>query len=120
MSKPVTSTLNLRGGRNGSTIKIVCLPFFTSSPCLCYHIVNDPERGLYKGMDTPNRPSLPNVAPVQFVREVVTELKRVTWPTRDETVKLTAVVIAISVIVAVFIGGLDAFFVKITGFLFKR
>ncbi|MBI5036309.1 preprotein translocase subunit SecE [Candidatus Micrarchaeota archaeon] len=67
-----------------------------------------------------DRPKLPSVAPVQFVREVVTELKKVTWPTRDETVKLTAVVIAISIIVAVFIGGLDAILVKITGLLFKR
>lgn len=66
------------------------------------------------------KPTLPKVAPVQFVREVVTELKKVTWPTREETVKLTAVVIAISVIVAIFIGGLDAILVKVTGLLFKR
>lgn len=69
---------------------------------------------------TMDRPKLPNVVPVQFVREVITELKKVTWPTREETVKLTAVVIAISLIVAVFIGGLDAILVKITGLLFKR
>ena len=67
-----------------------------------------------------DRPNLPKVVPVQFVREVITELKRVTWPTRDETVKLTAVVIAISLIVAVFIGGLDAILVKITTLLFQR
>ena len=67
-----------------------------------------------------DRPKLPKVVPVQFVREVITELKRVTWPTRDETVKLTAVVIAISLIVAVFIGGLDAILVKITTLLFQR
>ena len=52
-------------------------------------------------------PKLPNVAPVQFLKEVVAELKKVTWPTRAETIKLTAVVIAISVIVGLFIGGLD-------------
>lgn len=67
-----------------------------------------------------DRPKLPKVVPVQFVREVITELKRVTWPTRDETVKLTAVVIAISLIVAVFIGGLDAILVKVTTLLFQR
>ncbi|MEK7129756.1 MAG: preprotein translocase subunit SecE [Patescibacteria group bacterium] len=67
-----------------------------------------------------DRPKLPKVVPVQFVREVITELKRVTWPTRDETVKLTAVVIAISLIVAVFIGGLGAILVKITTLLFQR
>jgi preprotein translocase subunit SecE len=63
--------------------------------------------------------SLPKAAPVQYIREVITELKKVTWPTRQETVKLTAVVIAISLIVGAFIGGLDAFILRITTFLFK-
>lgn len=63
---------------------------------------------------------IPNIAPVQFVKEVITELKKVTWPTRDETVKLTAVVIAISVIVGIFIGSLDYAFVSITSLLFKK
>lgn len=71
-------------------------------------------------MDKPNTPSIPKIAPVQFLNEVVAELKRVTWPTRDETIKLTAVVIAISVIVGAFIGGLDSLFVTIQKLLFKR
>lgn len=71
-------------------------------------------------MEKPNAPKIPNVPPVQFVREVISELKKVTWPTRDETIKLTAVVIAISVITALFIGGLDALFIKITSLVFQR
>ena len=71
-------------------------------------------------MDTPNVPKMPNVAPAKFFREVVAELKKVTWPTRDETVKLTAVVIAISVLVGLFIGGLDTLFLSITKAVFKR
>ena len=67
-----------------------------------------------------NTSGIQNVAPAKFLKEVVAELKKVTWPTREETIKLTAVVIAISVIVGVFIGGLDAMLVKITGLLFKR
>ncbi len=67
-------------------------------------------------MDTPK---IPIVAPVKFIKEVVTELKKVTWPTRQETVKLTAVVIAISLIVAFFIGSLDALFVKIQTLVFQ-
>lgn len=58
--------------------------------------------------------------PVAFFNEVLAELKKVTWPTREETVKLTAVVIAISVIVGAFIGGLDSLFVKATTLLFKK
>lgn len=71
-------------------------------------------------MALPSTPKLPNVAPVQFLKEVVTELKKVTWPTRAETIKLTAVVIAISVIVGLFIGGLDIVFLRITSLIFKQ
>jgi preprotein translocase subunit SecE len=63
-------------------------------------------------------PSLPKGAPTQFIREVQTELRKVTWPTREETMKLTVTVIAISVLVGAFIGGLDALLVKITSFFF--
>ena len=46
----------------------------------------------------------------EFLREVHLELKKVTWPTRQETVKYTAVVIAFSLAVAAFLGGLDFLF----------
>lgn len=71
-------------------------------------------------MDTVQKPSLPSVAPGKFVREVISELKKVTWPTREETIKLTVIVIVISVLVGAFIGGLDSLFLKITTLLFKR
>lgn len=62
---------------------------------------------------------MPNVAPTKFFSEVASELRKVTWPTRDETVKLTAAVIFISLAVGLFIGGLDILFVNITTMLFK-
>lgn len=72
-------------------------------------------------MQTPAKPSVPAIAnPVQFVREVITELKKVTWPTRAEVIKLTAVVIALSFIVGAFIGILDVTFLKIETLLFRR
>jgi len=72
-------------------------------------------------MELPNVPSLPNVSsPIQFIREVISELKKVNWPTRAETIKLTVVVIAISVIVAAYIGGLDALFLRIETVILKR
>jgi preprotein translocase subunit SecE len=70
-------------------------------------------------MNDTTKPKIPNVAPVQFLKEVIAELKRVTWPTRAETIKLTAVVIALSVIVGAFIGGLDALFLSIQKLIFK-
>jgi len=58
--------------------------------------------------------------PVKFVKEVRAELGKVTWPTREDTIKLTVVVIAISVLVGGFIGGLDAIFLQITSSLYGR
>ena len=48
-----------------------------------------------------------------FFGEVKTEMKKVNWPTRKETIKNTTAVIGISFIVAVFLGGLDFAFTKI-------
>lgn len=47
---------------------------------------------------------------VEFLKEVRIELKKVTWPTRQETIKYTAVVIGFSLAVAAFLGGLDFLF----------
>ncbi len=72
-------------------------------------------------MQAPAKPSIPAITnPVQFVKEVIAELKKVTWPTRAEVVKLTAVVIVLSLLVGAFIGILDITFLKITSILFKR
>lgn len=95
---------------------------FTNTGYFCYYMSTTPGRGLVLGkqMDRPTAPSLPKVNPARFFGEVIAELKKVTWPTRDETIKLTALVIAISVIVGLFIGGLDLTLLKITSLLFKR
>lgn len=61
-----------------------------------------------------------SVAPIQFIKEVITELKKVTWPTRRETIKLTAMVIIISVVVGMFVGGLDIVLVKITSVVLHK
>jgi preprotein translocase subunit SecE len=70
-------------------------------------------------MTDATKPKIPAIAPVQFLQEVVSELKRVTWPTREETIKLTTVVIALSVLVGAFIGTLDAVFLALQKMLFK-
>lgn len=67
------------------------------------------------------KPAIPKItSPVAFIREVVAELKKVTWPTRTETTKLTLVVIVLSVLVGAFIGALDITFLKITTLLLKK
>jgi preprotein translocase subunit SecE len=60
-----------------------------------------------------------SVPPVRFIREVVAELKKVTWPTRKETIKLTMVVITVSAGVGLFVGGLDILLVNLSKMLFQ-
>ncbi|MBI1863298.1 preprotein translocase subunit SecE [Candidatus Microgenomates bacterium] len=48
----------------------------------------------------------------QFASSVMDELKKVTWPTRQETIRLTIVVIAISLIIAFYIGIIDVLLAK--------
>jgi len=50
------------------------------------------------------------VNPVEFLQETVSELKKSTWPNREETARLTVVVIVLSIVAAFFLGGLDQIF----------
>lgn len=49
-------------------------------------------------------------AVTKFFGEVKTELSKVTWPTREEVVKLTLTVFLVSAILGVYVGGLDFLF----------
>jgi preprotein translocase subunit SecE len=44
----------------------------------------------------------------QFLREVKTELKKVTWPSRKDTLTATAVVLVTVFVAAVFLGVVDS------------
>lgn len=52
----------------------------------------------------------------QFLTEVVSELRKVHWPTRQETVASTIVVIVVVLIVALWLGLVDG----VISFLFTR
>ena len=47
---------------------------------------------------------------VTFLKEVKMEMKKVNWPTREETIKHTLMVIGVSSVVAAFLGSLDILF----------
>ena len=47
---------------------------------------------------------------INFLKEVKLELKKVNWPTREETFKYTLIVIGICLATAMFLGGLDVIF----------
>jgi len=56
---------------------------------------------------------------VQFLREVRVELKKVTWPSRNEIIGSTAVVILASFVVAFFLGFVDLVLQKALGIIIK-
>ena len=45
--------------------------------------------------------------PVQFFQETISELRKSVWPTREETVRLTYIVILISTVIGFLLSGLD-------------
>jgi preprotein translocase subunit SecE len=57
--------------------------------------------------------------PATFLKEVRDELKKVVWPTRDEIIRLTSLVIIISLVVGFFLGGLDYIFTKLTTLIIR-
>lgn len=58
-------------------------------------------------------------SPLVFLKEVRQELKLVSWPTKKEATRLTIIVLAVSIAVAFFIGGLDFVFTKLTEIVVK-
>ena len=47
---------------------------------------------------------------VDFIKETRAELKHVSWPTRRQTIGYTILVIAISIVVAIYLGAFDYLF----------
>lgn len=47
-----------------------------------------------------------------FTRDIVEELKKVTWPTRKVTTRLTLVVVGMSLIIGLYIGIIDVLLTK--------
>jgi preprotein translocase subunit SecE len=54
-----------------------------------------------------------------FLKEVWTELKKVTWPTRKELTSYTLVVIVTVVLIAIFFAIIDLGISQLLGLLFK-
>ena len=68
----------------------------------------------------PGSTATPTSAPTQrrqlnlarYLRDSRIELKKVTWPTREQTINLTIVVCVVCVAIALFLGGLDWIFAE--------
>ncbi len=47
---------------------------------------------------------------ITFLKEVRIEMKKINWPTREETLRYTLLVVGVSVAVAIFLGTIDFIF----------
>lgn len=47
---------------------------------------------------------------VKYLRESRAEMRKVTWPTREEALNLTAIVLIVTVLMSMFLWGLDVIF----------
>ena len=51
---------------------------------------------------------------IKYFQATRSELRKVTWPTRDETRNLTTIIVIVTVVMAIFLGTLDYVFQIIT------
>ena len=49
----------------------------------------------------------------KYLKEVTQEIKKVSWPSKEQTINKTGLVIGVSLIVALYLAGLDLVFQKI-------
>ncbi len=49
----------------------------------------------------------------EFIREVVAEFRKVTWPSRQELINSTVVVITVTVVVSLFLGLVDVVLARV-------
>lgn len=56
---------------------------------------------------------------VRYVKETRAELRKVTWPTRQEAINLTAIVVAVTTAMAAFLGVVDYLFSKLFGLIIR-
>ena len=57
---------------------------------------------------------------INFLKEVQEEMGKVTWPTRNQTIKMSLLVVAVSIIFGVFLGSLDFLLTKVLTIIIKK
>lgn len=58
---------------------------------------------------------MPNI--IAFLNEVKEELIKVAWPSREQTIRYTVLVIFVAVAVGIFLGGLDYILTVLTAYI---
>jgi preprotein translocase subunit SecE len=55
----------------------------------------------------------------RYFQEVLAELKKVSWPNRQQTIEKTTLVVTVSLLVGAYIGLLDYIYTQLTAFIIK-
>ena len=63
-----------------------------------------------RGVFLDNTIRLRNMSLQTYIKDTKSELKHVTWPTRQQTINFTLIVIGMSVFIGVLLGAFDLFF----------
>lgn len=61
---------------------------------------------------------MPNI--LSFLKEVKGELEKVAWPSREQTIRYTILVILVAVVVGLFLGGLDYILTVVMAYILKQ
>ena len=56
---------------------------------------------------------------VRYLKETRAELRKVTWPSREEAINLTLIVVAVTTAMAAFLGAVDYLFSKLFGLIIR-
>ncbi len=56
-------------------------------------------------------------AAITFAREARVEVRKVVWPTRQETMQTTLIVLAVSIVMALALWGIDGIMVRLVAFI---
>ncbi|MBI3282893.1 preprotein translocase subunit SecE [Candidatus Curtissbacteria bacterium] len=54
------------------------------------------------------------INPLTYVKQSKQELDKVIWPTKTETLRLTVIVLLISILIGAYIAGIDAILAKLS------
>jgi preprotein translocase subunit SecE len=92
--------------RNDGAVKQMALPVAAAKESKKSQ-VSPPKKAETKTRTEPGKLKSYLDTSLQFLREVKVELKKVTWPTRKQTMGSTVVVIILVMIISLFLGAVD-------------
>lgn len=57
---------------------------------------------------------------INYINEVRGEMAKVVWPTRGQTARMSLLVLAVSIVMGIFIGGMDYLFSNVLSAILQR